>query len=49
MTTAMSAFEMPRKAYRTPAVRERLLEYENVITDSQLEGIQGGDDPDIDW
>lgn len=45
----MADLVMPEREYRTPMVRVCGVEYEMEITTSQLEGIGGGDDPDIDW
>jgi hypothetical protein len=39
----------PQKAYTTPSLRIVLINLEMSFLASNLEPIEGGDDPDIDW
>ena len=44
-----SDFVKPREEYNPPFIRITELELETAFLQSNLEPIDGGDDPDIDW
>lgn len=48
-TNVTIRMDRAKKAYSTPAVRDILLCQEFYFLASNLEPIDGGDNPDIDW